>query len=89
MDEEFWYGLVFGFGFFVLGTVILVVILTQVGSFSRARIARREQAVDQHMVKRYEDLATTSAQAQEATAADLASVRTRLESIERLLREVG
>lgn len=88
MDQNFWYGLIFGVGFFVLGTVILVVILTQVGTFARARIARRDQAADQELLKRYEELAATSGQAQQATATDLAELRDRLDSIERLLREV-
>lgn len=88
MDQDFWYGLIFGFGLFVLGTVILVVILTQIGAFSRARIARREQAHDQELIKRYEELAATSNQAQHAAATDLADIRARLQSIEQLLRDV-
>ncbi|MGH3481180.1 MAG: hypothetical protein ACRDQD_30710 [Nocardioidaceae bacterium] len=83
-----WYGLFFGLGFLILVTIILVVILIQIGAFTRARIARREQAQEQAMIDKYESLAGRSAQHQETTSAELTTIRERLDSIETMLREV-
>lgn len=88
MDQEFWYGLVFGFGVLVLGTILLVVILIQGGSFQRAKIARREQAADRELIARYEELTEATSTAQQQTAEDLADVRRRVAEIERMIREV-
>lgn len=87
-DTEFWYGLVFGFGGFALTAVVLVVILVQVGAFTRARMVRRDEARDQELIDKYEQLATQSQHAQESATTELAGMRQRLEAIERLLREV-
>lgn len=83
-----WYGLFFGLGFLILVTIVLVVILIQVGAFTRARIARREQAQEQAMIDKYESLADRSAQHEETTSAELTTIRERLDSIETMLREV-
>lgn len=87
-DKEFWYGLIFGFGAIVLMAVILIVVLMQVGAFTRYRIARREDARDQELIAKYEQLAAQSRNAEESTATELTGLRQRLEAIERLLREV-
>lgn len=88
MKEDFWYGLVFGGGMFVLLTVILVVILIQLGAFQRARIARREEAQDMELIKKYEALATSHERSQEKSVAELGEIRARVVAIEELLREV-
>lgn len=87
-DTDFWYGLLFGLGSFVLGTVILVVILIQVGAFSRARIARREQSEERTLTDRYEELAHQAGQHQQSASAELVTIRERLDAIETMLREV-
>lgn len=87
-DMDFWYGLLFGLGFFVLATIILVVILIQAGAFSRARIARREQAEERALIGKYEELADQAAVHQQAASDELVTVRERLDAIETLLREV-
>jgi uncharacterized membrane protein len=83
-----WYGLFFGLGFLILVTIVLVVILIQLGAFTRARIARREQAQEQAMIDRYESLADQSAQHQKTTSTELTTIREQLDSIETMLREV-
>jgi len=83
-----WYGLFFGLGFLILITIVLVVILIQLGAFSRARMARREQAAEQAMIDKYESLADQSAEHQKTTSAELTTIRARLDSIETMLREV-
>jgi hypothetical protein len=87
-DPDDWYGLIFGFGFLVLVTIVLVVILFQGGAFARARIARREKAQEQALVDRYEALSAESAEHQKTTSAELATIRERLDAIETMLREV-
>jgi hypothetical protein len=87
-DTEFWYGLVFGFGMVTLITVVLVVILIQVGAFTRARIARREEAKDLELIKKYETLAEETRNASSEARSELTVIRERLVAIERLLREV-
>ena len=87
-DTDFWYGLFFGLGFFVLGTIILVVILIQVGAFSRARIARREKAEERELIGKYEELADQAAVHQQSASTELVAIRERLDAIETMLREV-
>lgn len=87
-DTEFWYGLVFGFGVIVLMAVTLIVVMVQVGAFTRYRIARRDEAHDQELIAKYEQLATQAQHAEKSIATELAGVRQRLEAVERLLREV-
>jgi ABC-type transport system involved in cytochrome bd biosynthesis fused ATPase/permease subunit len=87
-DPEDWYGLIFGLGFLVLVTILLVVILLQLGAFSRARIARREKAMEQELISKYESLADQTAEHQKGASAELATIRERLDAIETLLREV-
>ncbi|HYJ69503.1 MAG TPA: hypothetical protein VEX15_17760 [Nocardioidaceae bacterium] len=87
-SPEDWYGLIFGFGFLVLVTIILLVILHQWGAFARARVARREQAEDRTLISKYESLADQSAEHQKVTGSELTTIRERLDAIETLLREV-
>jgi hypothetical protein len=87
-DEDFWYGLIFGMGVLVLGTIILIVILIQLGAFSRARAARREQAQEQQLISKYEELVDRSAEHQKVASAELTTIRERLDAIETMLREV-
>jgi uncharacterized membrane protein len=88
MKEDFWYGLVFGGGMFLLLTVILVVILIQLGAFQRARIARREESQDMELIKKYEALATAHERTEERLVAELSEIRARVVATEELLREV-
>jgi Tfp pilus assembly protein PilO len=87
-SPEDWYGLIFGFGFLILVTILLVVILLQLGAFSRARIARREKAMEQELISKYETHAGQTAEHQQTTSTELTAIRERLDAIETLLREV-
>jgi hypothetical protein len=89
MNDDDLVGVLFGLGFLILATVVLVVVLIQVGAFSRARIARRDETRLQSLVDRYEQLASESTQHQGTASAELAVVRERLDAIEHMLREVG
>ena len=88
MNDDDLVGVLFGLGFLILATVVLVVVLIQVGAFSRARITRRDERQLQSMVERYVQLASESAQHQGAATAELTAVRERLDAIERTLHEV-
>jgi len=88
MEDIDWTGVIFGMGVLILGTIILVVVLIVGERFYRARAQRQDMLRLTSLVDKYEQSAQSTAAHQESAAADLADVRTRLESIERLLREV-
>ena len=88
MEDIDWTGVIFGMGVLVLGTIILVVVLIVAERFYRARAQRHDMVRLTTLVEKYEQTAAESADHQRATTADLADMRTRLESIERMLREV-
>ena len=88
MESMDWQTVTMGLGVLILTTIVVVVILMQVGSFSRGRVARQEAERYREVVARYETNATDQAQFQSAAAADLVDVRQRLTEIERMLREV-
>ena len=88
MEDTDWTGVIFGMGVLTLGTIILIVVLIVAERFYRARSQRHELDMLTDLVRKYEATASSSARSQEATASDLADVRTRLTAIERLLREV-
>lgn len=88
MDEVDWNGVFFGLGFLVLATVVLVVVLIQLGAFSKARISRRQEDEFRALSERYEALAVASTDTQQTAAAELTAIRGRLDEIERMLREV-
>jgi len=82
-------GIIFGMGVLILGTIILVVVLMQVGRLINARTQRTDDNRFAELTERYEALAVKVSDGQEASAADLADIRTRVGEIERLLRDVG
>ena len=88
MNDNDWTGVIFGMGVLILGTVILIVVLIVAERFYRARAQRQDLVRLTTLVEKYEQTTAESVEHQRAAAADLAEVRTRLESIERLLREV-
>lgn len=88
MENTDWTGVIFGMGALILCSLILIVVLIVGERFYRARTLRRDQDKLLALVEKYEETATSTAQSQESTANDLADVRTRLEAIERILREV-
>lgn len=88
MEDIDWNGVIFGMGVLVLGTIILVVVLVVAERFYRARAQRRDLVRLTTLVEKYERTAAESVDHQRAATNDLAEMRTRLESIERLLREV-
>jgi hypothetical protein len=90
MNENFdLTGVIFGMGTLILGTIILVVVLFVAARFYQARAQSRDSDRLLGLLERYERASEITARHQESAATDLADVRARLESIERVLREVG
>lgn len=89
MNSEDLTGVIFGMGVLVLGTIILVVVLTQGVRYLNARADQASDNRFAELNERYEALVEKVAGGQEASATDLADIRTRVGEIERLLREVG
>ena len=88
MNDIDWTGVIFGMGTLILGTIILVVVLIVAERFYRARAQRQDLLRLTTLVEKYEQTAVESINHQRTATAHLAEVRTRLESIEALLREV-
>ena len=88
MEDNDWTGVIFGMGVLILCTIILVVVLVVAERFYRARAQRQDLVRLTRLVEKYERTAAASVDYQRTAIADLAEVRTQLESIERLLREV-
>ena len=82
-------GVIFGMGVLTLGTIILVVVLTQAVRYLNGRADRENDDRYAALNERYEVLVEKVTGGQEASAADLADIRTRVGEIERLLRDVG
>jgi hypothetical protein len=89
MNDIDWTGVIFGMGVLILGTIILVVVLIVGERFYRARAQRQDMVRLTALVERYAASAESTARHEESVATDLAVVRNRLDSIERLLRDVG
>ena len=89
MTEQIdWNGVIFGMGVLILGTIILVVTLIVAERFYRARAQRQDMDRLVSLVQRYEQTTESNERHQKTAAAELTDIRTRLDSIERLLREV-
>ena len=82
-------GVIFGMGVLVLGTTILVVVLMQAGRLLNVRAQRAEDSRFAELAERYEVLVAKVSGGQDASAAELAEINSRVGEIERLLRDVG
>ena len=89
MSEEIdWTGVIFGMGVLVLGTIILVVVMIVAERFYRARAVRQDMDRLLSLVERYEKTSESTQRHQESAVTELTAVRSRLDAIERMLREV-
>lgn len=88
MSGDDWVGVIFGFGFLVLATAILIVVLHHLGKYLQARGERASESRYVALTESYEDLAGGLRTSQASTAETLEDIRARLTEIERMLREV-
>jgi hypothetical protein len=86
--QELIYGIGFGLGTLVLGTVVLVVMIRQVGNLmvARTNIAREEEY--QRLATQSLEAQRRSVDAQELLTRQVTELTTRLTSVERLLKQV-
>lgn len=79
---------VFGFGFLVLLTVVAVVLTRAFVDYRKAKMTTDRERNLADLVTRFEGLAETTLDAQRRTATELAELRERITSVERILRSV-
>jgi hypothetical protein len=82
------WGTIFLLGLFALVTTIIVVVVIQVMSVARARITTDNGDHYRALAESYDRLATESASAQQSAAVELNALRSRIDSMEKLMREV-
>jgi hypothetical protein len=78
---------------FLLGTMLLVLLFlggtaATVLEFRKTKIAAQQDESLRQLVRRYEQLAETTLDAQQRVAADVSELRSRTTSIEQILRTV-
>ncbi len=83
-----WPDTIFLLGVLALATFLIVVVIASVHEFRKLKlVAAKEEAVRQ-LVRRYEQLAENTLDAQQRVAADVSELRSRTASIEQILRTV-
>lgn len=78
----------FGMGVLVLTTILIVVVVREIGRSKRARAEIAREAEYKLLAERYDTFTSSTAAAQERYATDVAEVRRRLTEVEALLRTV-
>lgn len=80
--------IVFGFGFLIIVTVLMVAGLRAFVEFRKAKLASGREDQLRDLASRFEQLAASAVSSQDRTTAELAELRARVASIEELLRSV-
>lgn len=88
MDFDTWPSVILTLGVLALTIMLLLSILASMHEFRKLRITSGQEENLRQLVRRYEQLAENSFDAQQRVAADLAELRSRTASIEQILRTV-
>ncbi|GIH25765.1 hypothetical protein Aph01nite_40750 [Acrocarpospora phusangensis] len=88
MDTTTWPGTVLILGLSLLALILLIGTAATVLEFRKLKVSAAVQEDLRQLVRRYEQLAENTQDAQQRTATDLAELRTRATSIEQILRTV-
>ncbi|WP_117212573.1 hypothetical protein [Allorhizocola rhizosphaerae] len=88
MDLSNWPTVIFLLGVLALATFVFVAILASAHEFRTTKVASATADDLRQLVRRYEQLAESTLDAQQRVAADVAELRTRTASIEQILRTV-
>ncbi|GLW07623.1 hypothetical protein Misp01_27530 [Microtetraspora sp. NBRC 13810] len=88
MDATTWPGTVLILGLWFLALILLIGIAATVLEFRKLKISAAVQEDLRQLVRRYEQLAENTLDAQQRMANDLSELRTRAASIEQILRTV-
>jgi hypothetical protein len=78
----------FGFGVLALGTIVLIVVIRTLASFSQARAAAARDDAFRKLAESYDSMLQRVTVAQQSTAQDMAEVRRKVEAMENLMRSV-
>lgn len=88
MDTSTWPGAIAFVGVLIVGTVLILGAAATILEFRKTRVAANQDESMRQLVRRYEQLAENSLDAQQRVAADVAELRSRTTSIEQILRTV-
>jgi ABC-type phosphate transport system auxiliary subunit len=88
MDTSTWPGAIAFVGVLIVGTVLILGAAATVLEFRKTRVASNHDESLRQIVRRYEQLAENSLDAQQRVAADVSELRSRTASIEQILRTV-
>ncbi len=88
MDFTTWPSVILVLGVLAIAAVIFMTITATLHEFRKLKMTAAQEEGLRQLVRRYEQLAENSLDAQQRAAADLAEVRNRAASIEQILRTV-
>ncbi len=88
MDFTTWPSVILVLGVLAIAAVIFMTITATLHEFRKLKMTAAQEEGLRQLVRRYEQLAENSLDAQQRAAADLAEVRNRAVSIEQILRTV-
>jgi hypothetical protein len=83
-----WSGVIFYLGLVFAGLILIAFAAATYVELRKAKIAARQEENLRQLVRRYEELAEKTLDAQQRTATDVAELRARTASIEQILRTV-
>ena len=88
VETTTWPGVIFTLGVLALATFLIVVVMASVHEFRKLKILAAQEDNLRQLVRRYEQLAENTLDAQQRVAADVSELRSRTASIEQILRTV-
>jgi ABC-type phosphate transport system auxiliary subunit len=88
MDTSTWPGTIAFVGVLIVGAVFILGSAATVLEFRKTRVVANQEDSLRQLVRRYEQLAENSLDAQQRVAADVSELRSRAASIEQILRTV-
>ncbi len=88
MDITNWPTVIFLLGVLGLGVFVLLATTASVHEFRKTKLAAQQADDLRQLVRRYEQLAESTLDAQQRVAADVSELRSRTTAIEQILRTV-
>lgn len=83
-----WAGVTLVLGLVALGIFLIIAVLSTINDGRKARTSAAHEEALRQLVRRYEQLAENTMDAQQRVAADISELRSRTASIEQILRTV-
>lgn len=88
LDNLDWPGAILILGITALVILLIIAVLSTMHEFRKLKVTAGQEESLRQLVRRYEQLAENTLDAQQRVAADVAELRTRTASIEQILRTV-